>query len=101
MEIYEEPEIYEHLIYEDEAKQNRIMLVVNEFRGIEYISVRKYYMDFYGEWMPSNQGCTFPIDLDSTKAMFVGLAEILSLAESREVIEKYFGDIIKETYSEP
>lgn len=99
MEIQNEPEIYEHLIYEDEVKQNRVMLVVNEFRGIEYISVRKYYQDFEGEWMPSNQGVTFPIDIDSTKAMFIGLAEILSLAESREVIEEYFGDVIKEIYN--
>ncbi len=98
MEIHDEPEIYEHLIFEDE--RNRVMLVVNEFRGIEYISLRKYYQTFEGEWTASNQGVTFPIDIDSTKAMFIGIAEILSLAESRQVIEHYFSDIIKEVYND-
>ena len=96
MELHEEPAIYEKYITEN--KGNQIRLVVNTFRGVEYISLRRYYMDFSGEWMPSSEGVTFPIDLDSTKELFTGIAEIISLAESRDVIENYFGDLIKDIY---
>ena len=96
MELHEEPALYEKYITEHKGSQ--VKLVVSTFRGVEYISLRKYYKDFSEEWLPSSEGVTFPIDLESTKELFVGLAEIISLAESRAVIEEYFGDLIKDIY---
>ena len=46
------PAIYEKVIQETEHEQVR--LVVSTFRDIEYISLRKYYLDFEEEWKPSN-----------------------------------------------
>jgi hypothetical protein len=96
MEIFEAPEVYERIISESEEFQTK--LVINTFRGVEYLHIRKYYMDFSGDWCASNQGIAIPLDLDVTLELFQGLAEVISLAESREVIEEYFGDIIRNTY---
>lgn len=98
MEIHEAAEEYSRLIHEDEFKGTRVFLVVSTFRGVEYIHLRKYYMDFNEEWMPSNEGVAMPLDINNTKELFTGLAEIISLAESREVIEEYFGDLIRNIY---
>jgi hypothetical protein len=98
--IYEESNIYEKLVHFDEAKQVQIRLTVNSFRGIEYLHLRKYYLDFYTEeWCPSSEGVAFPVDFSNVREMFIGLTEILSLAESKEIIESTFGDLLHELYT--
>ena len=75
------PAIYEKIIHETEADQVR--LVVNTFRDVEYISLRKYYMD---------------LDFDNSRNLFEGLVEILSLAESKAILEDNFKDLLDEIY---
>ena len=65
------PAIYEKMIQETEHEQ--VKLVINTFRGVEYISIRKYYLDFDEEFKPSNQGITIPIDIENTRNLFQGL----------------------------
>ena len=79
------PSIYERVINEKDNIQVR--LVINTFRGVEYLSLRKYYLDFEEEWLPSKEGISIPLDLDNTQELFTGLVEILSLAESKSIIE--------------
>jgi hypothetical protein len=98
MELYQAPEIYEKLIHYDEDKHIQVRLSIKEFRGIEYLHLRKYYQDFNEEWKPSNEGISMPLDFDNSRNMFIGLTEILSLAESKEVIEEHFSDLLKDLY---
>ena len=90
------PATYEKMIQETEHEQ--VKLVINTFRGVEYISIRKYYLDFDEEFKPSNQGITIPIDMENTRNLFQGLVEILSLAESKAIIEENFKDLLDEIY---
>ena len=90
------PSIYERVINEKDNIQ--IRLVINTFRGIEYLSLRKYYLDFEEEWLPSKEGISIPLDLENTQELFTGLVEILSLAESKSIIEDEFKEIIDEIY---
>ena len=98
MELHEAPEMYERIIHLDVVKQTQVRLTVSAFRGIEYLSLRKYYMDFEEEWKPSKEGITMPIDFINSRELFIGLTEILSLAESKEVIMEYFGDLLEDMY---
>ena len=98
MELHEAPEMYERIIHLDAIKQTQVRLTVSTFRGIEYLSLRKYYMDFEEEWKPSKEGITMPIDFINSRELFIGLTEILSLAESKEVIIEYFGDLLEDMY---
>ena len=90
------PPIYEKSIQESSTEQVR--LVISHFRGVEYISLRKYYLDFDEEWKPSNQGITMPIDFENTRNLFEGLVEILSLAESKAILEEQFKDLLDNIY---
>ena len=90
------PAIYEKMIQETDHEQVR--LVISTFRDIEYISLRKYYLDFDEEWKPSNQGITIPIDMENTRNLFQGLVEILSLAESKAILEEQFKDLLDNIY---
>jgi len=98
MELHEAPAIYEKLIHYDEIKQVQVRLMVNTFRGIEYIHLRKYYLDFDEEWKPTPEGVAMPIDFENSRELFVGLTEILSLAESKSILEDKFKDLLDNLY---
>ena len=86
MELHEAPEMYEKVIHYDEEKEVQVRLIVSSFRGIEYLHLRKYYLDFNEEWKPTPEGVAMPLDFHNSRELFVGLTEILSLAESKEII---------------
>jgi len=90
------PAIYEKIIQETDHEQVR--LVISTFRDVEYLSLRKYYLDFDEEWKPSNQGISMPIDMENTRNLFQGLVEILSLAESKAILEEQFKDLLDNIY---
>ena len=96
MEIYEAAEDYSRVIFYDKIKEVQIRLTVNTFLDIEYLSLRKYYLDFDEEWKPSKEGVTFPIDFANSKELFIGLLDILSLAEAKESLKEHFADIIND-----
>lgn len=98
MELHEAPEVYERVIHYDSEKGHQIRLTISTFRGIEYLGLRKYYLDFEEEWKPSKEGISMAIDFNNTRELFIGLTEILSLAESKEVIEEHFADLIQDIY---
>lgn len=90
------PSIYEKIIQETEHEQVR--LTVSTFKDIEYLSIRKYYLDFEEEWKPSNQGISMPIDFDNSRNLFQGLVEILSLAEAKNILEQEFKELLDQIY---
>ena len=90
------PSFYEKIIQETEHEQVR--LVINTFRDIEYLSIRKYYQDFDEEWKPSKDGITMPIDFNNTRNLLAGMLEIVSLAESKDMIESEFKELIDQIY---
>lgn len=98
MELYEAPEMYERVITHDTERHIQVRLTVSTFRGVEYISLRKYYMDFDEEWKPTPDGISFPITIENSRELFIGLTEILSLAESKSIIEEEFKEIISDLY---
>ena len=70
MKLHEAPELYEKVISENEEGTEQVKLTINTFYDTEYLHLRKYYLDF----------------------------EILSLAESKSILETHFKDILDEIY---
>jgi len=82
---------YERIIYYNEKKETQVRLTVNIFKGVEYLSLRSFYLSFEEEWLPTKQGVSMPLDLDNVKQLFIGLTELLSNAESEEIVEEILG----------
>lgn len=99
MELYQAPPTYERIIYEDTVKHIQTRVVVNTFRGVEYFHLRKYYLDFTEEWLPSSEGIAFPINFTNSKELFIALIEILSLAESKDLLKEHFKEALDYIYS--
>jgi|TARA_R100000231_G_scaffold48112_1_gene41245 hypothetical protein len=98
MKIYEAPEVYEKIVSENDEGTEQVRLTVNEFRGTEYLHLRKYYLDFEGDFKPSKDGVALRLDFENSKSLFEGLVEILSLAEAKGILESHFKDILDKIY---
>ena len=99
MELYASPEVYERVIHYDKERELQVRLTISTFRGVEYIHVRKYFLSFDEEWCPTPDGIAFPLDMDNTRELFRGLVEILSLAESKEIIQEEFSELLQYIYT--
>jgi hypothetical protein len=91
-------DVYERIIYENPTKETQYRLVVSTFREIEYLHLRKYYLDFEGEYMPTKEGACIPFELNNIANLFSALVEILSLAESKDSILEHFEELIRDLY---
>ena len=99
MDLYNAPEAYSRVIHYDEVRQVQVRLTINTFRDIEYMHLRKYYLDFDEEWKPTPEGVAMPLDLTNSRELFAGLVEILSLAESKDILEKQFKEQLDYLYN--
>ena len=89
-------DIYSRVLYETDDSQ--IRLTINEWRDVEYLHVRKYYLDFEENWLPSKDGVSMPLNIENSREMFIALVEIISLAESKTILEDSFKEILDEIY---
>ena len=90
----ESEEYYERVIYENKPKAYQLKLVVNEFRGKQYVHIRKYFLSYEGEYVPSKEGVSMEASISNIYALLDGLLEIVSKEEAIEAINTYFSDKI-------
>jgi len=98
MELGEPDDVYERVIHYDQVKEIQLRLTVNVFRGVEYLSIRKYYLSFDEEWLPTRDGVSMPLDLENSRELFTALVDIISLAESKDILETHFKEQIDNIY---
>ena len=92
--MHDEPELYEKLIYDNQDKFYQLRLVVNEFRGKQYVHIRKYFQTYEGDYQASREGISMEASIGNIFSLLDGLMEICSKEESVELIAKYFSDKI-------
>lgn len=84
--------LYEKIISENEEKGTQLRLVISEFRGVQYLHLRKYFLSFEGEYVPSKEGASMPATISSIYSLLDGLIEVCSKEESIDSISKHFSD---------
>lgn len=67
---------------------------MSEFRGVQYVHVRKYFLSYEGEYVPTKEGASIPATIQNIFALLDGLIDICSAEESVDVITEYFGNKI-------
>ena len=90
----ESDELYQKVLFENLDKGFQQRLVVNEFRGVQYLHVRKYFLTYEGEWQASKEGASMPASIQNIYALLDGLIEIVSKEESLDSITQHFKDRI-------
>lgn len=56
--------------------------------------VRKYFLSYEGEYVPTKEGASIPATIQNIFALLDGLIDICSAEESVDVITEYFGSKI-------
>lgn len=91
--------LYEKLIFENEDKGFQYRLTVSEFREVQYLHLRKYFLSYEGEWLPTKEGASIPATIQNTYALLDGLIEICSKEESVDSINTHFTSKINDLKS--
>lgn len=86
--------MYEKIVFENEEKGFQYRLTISEFRGVEYLHIRKYFLSYEGEYVPTKEGATIPATIQNTFALLDGLIEICSQSEGVDSIKQYFSNKI-------
>lgn len=73
----------------------QVRLVINDFKEVTYIQLRKYFLSYEGEWVPSKEGISIPASIENIYALLDGLFAICAEAEAAEVVEKYYKMLVK------
>lgn len=80
---------YNKLIEENLEKGFQVRLVVNDFRDVTYLQLRKYFLSYEGDWVPSREGVSIPASLENIYALLDGLLDICAKAEGEEIVKHY------------
>lgn len=81
--------LYSKVIEENMEKGFQVRLAVNDFRETTYIQLRKFFLSYEGDWVPSREGISIPASTENIYAILDGLFEICSVAEGEEIIKRY------------
>lgn len=88
--------MYEKIIFENLEKGFQYRLTINEFRETEYLHVRKYFLSYEGDWVPTKEGASVPASIQNTYALLDGLLDICSRSENADVVSAYLTKKISE-----
>ncbi|BAV81260.1 putative ssDNA-binding transcriptionalregulator [Vibrio phage VCPH] len=69
------------VIFENKEYGTQVRFTVTEFMDRYYMGIRRYYLSFEGEWLPTKSGFSWPYDLKTSTNLFCAFTELLSNAE--------------------
>lgn len=81
---------YEKIIFENLDKGFQLRVVVNNFRDIEYLHIRKYFLSFDGDFVPTKEGISIPMSIQNVYNLLDALIEVCSKAEGLDSLLEHF-----------
>lgn len=82
--------LFERIINQNDEKGVQIRVVVNNFRGVEYFHLRKYFLSFDEDYVPTKEGISMPMSIENIYTLLDALVEICANSESIDSITKHF-----------
>jgi hypothetical protein len=84
---------YSKIIDENMEKGFQIRLAVNDFRDVTYIQLRKFFLSYEGDWIPSREGVSVPASMENIMAIIDGMLDICAKNEGEDIIQHYYDKI--------
>jgi hypothetical protein len=85
--------LYEKLIEENLDKGYQLRLVVTDFKEVLYLQIRKYFLSYEGEWIPSREGVSMPASIENIQNLLAGVLDICAKAEGKEVVNFFYKQV--------
>lgn len=79
---------YSIIIHENLAKAEQVRLTLSTFKDTYYISLRKYYLSFEGEYLPSSDGVTLPATFEVMTNLINGVIDLAADNEGKQLLEE-------------
>lgn len=79
---------YSIIIHENLAKAEQVRLTLSTFKDAYYISLRKYYLSFEGEYLPSSDGVTLPATFEVMTNLINGVIDLAADNEGKQLLEE-------------
>jgi hypothetical protein len=93
--------LYSKIIEENMDKGFQVRLAVNDFREVTYIQLRKFFLSYEGDWVPSREGISIPASIENIYGILDGMLDICAKAEGEDIIRHYAAKILKEENEQP
>lgn len=87
---------FSKIIDENMEKGFQVRLVINEFRDVQYIQLRKYFLTYEGDWQASREGISIPASIENIYGLLDGILDICATAEGEDIIRHYASKILKD-----
>lgn len=79
---------YSIIIHENLVKAEQVRLTLSTFKDTYYISLRKYYLSFEGEYLPSSDGVTIPATFEVMTNLINGVIDLAADNEGKQLLEE-------------
>lgn len=76
------------IIYEKEIEGKQLRIEISSFRDKEYLHFRWWYESYDEGFLPSSEGVSVPLDLESVKLIVTELINILTIKDLEEILGK-------------
>ena len=93
--------MYSKIIHVHEDKGYDIRMTVSEFRGVWYVNLRKYYLTYEGEYVPSNEGVAFPAEFGNVLNLVRGSLDIISKEEAKRELAQALTKLLEDVNNPP
>lgn len=84
--------VLDEVICEIPEKFVQWRLTINTFRGKEYVHIRKYFLSYEGEFIPSREGACIEVNIQRLAALTSAFFKTLSHAEAVDQVLEYLDE---------
>jgi hypothetical protein len=85
--------LYEKLIEENLDKGYQLKLVMTDFKEVLYLQIRKYFLSYEGEWLPSREGVSMPASIENVQNLLAGILDCCAKAEGKEIVNFFYKQV--------
>ena len=79
-------ELLTEVITDEPGSYEQIRLTVSELNDKQYLHLRKYYLGFEGDYLPTKSGISIPITIVNIANLFNALTKMLAESEVLQII---------------
>lgn len=78
----------EQVIFTKEIDDKLLKIEISEFKNNSYIHFRWWYQSYDGEFLPSNEGVGFRLEIESIRTIVDNLSKLLTISDLELILRE-------------
>jgi hypothetical protein len=66
---------------------------MTDFKEVLYLQIRKYFLSYEGEWLPSREGVSMPASIENVQNLLAGILDCCAKAEGKEIVNFFYKQV--------